>query len=419
MRNTPRYILSLLCASLPLTNLACKKRSFGDVKLVGGGRAGAEKYPSLTRIKINGKTHCTAGKIGETMFITAAHCVTQAGFRQGVYYGQRISDAFSPGATLTLEDIKGTATVATVVATFPHPSFHWTFRNIDNWGSDVALFSVKEKTPQLAVAEVEFERLPTAQQVTIGGFGCQGGSLTDEGTEHEIRIDEQQKIIDRSALLKQGSKEVQDTSYGRLSNEARKWSDEAFFATGSSVIAKTGQSALCPGDSGGPAFIKTETGAKIIGINSGMGLNDELANDKGIPAYSLHTRLNLGGIYGIGEWIKSLQAQKSAQTNIIAQGQISISAESNGAGIEISVPPQSISSVRVNTIPLLQNSPPAQLESMVFRGNKSGEIQFKNAGETWQAATPLRESGVMQLNFSTQNKTDLVVLLSSSGLPEN
>ena len=273
MRNTSKMKLSLLCASVFLSHLACKNRNFGEVKLIGGSRAGAENYPALTRIKINGKTHCTAGKVGENLFITAAHCVTQAGFRQGVYFGQMISDAFAPGAVLTLQDIKGISTQATVVATHPHPAFHWTFRNIDNWGADVALFSVKEKTPQLAIAQIEFSKMPNGQQITIGGFGCQEGSLTDEGSEHEVRIDEQQRIIDRSALLKQGSKELQDTTYGRLSNEARLWADEAFLATGSALIAKTGSSALCPGDSGGPAFVKTSSGAKIIGINSGDGKN--------------------------------------------------------------------------------------------------------------------------------------------------
>jgi hypothetical protein len=102
MRNTSKMKLSLLCASVSLSHLACKNRNFGEVKLIGGSRAGAENYPALTRIKINGKTHCNAGKVGENLFITAAHCVTQAGFRQGVYYGQKISDAFAPGAVLTL-----------------------------------------------------------------------------------------------------------------------------------------------------------------------------------------------------------------------------------------------------------------------------------------------------------------------------
>ena len=87
MRKTQLQKMTLLCASFPLTLLACKTRSFGGVKLIHGSRQGAENYPALTRIKIDGKTHCTAGKVGEQLFITAAHCVTQAGFRQGVYYG--------------------------------------------------------------------------------------------------------------------------------------------------------------------------------------------------------------------------------------------------------------------------------------------------------------------------------------------
>ena len=414
MRNTSKMKLSLLCASVSLSHLACKNRNFGEVKLIGGSRSGAENYPALTRIKINGKTHCTAGKVGENLFITAAHCVTQAGFRQGVYYGQKISDAFAPGAVLTLQDIKGHSTQATVVATHPHPAFHWAFRNIDNWGADVALFSVKEKTPQLAIAQVEFSKMPNGQQITIGGFGCQEGSLTDEGSENEIRIDEQQKIIDRSALLKQGSKELQDTTYGRLSNDARLWADEAFLATGSALIAKTGSSALCPGDSGGPAFVKTPSGAKIIGINSGMGLNDELANDKGIPAYSLHTRLNSGGLYAVGDWIQTIQTQAMAKTAILAQGQVNVSPESATAGIEVTVAPQSISTLQVRAVPLYQSSSTARVEEIIFRGSSGSEIKFTRTGDSWQAGQPLRERGLLQFTFSAQNKTDLVLLITSS-----
>jgi hypothetical protein len=103
-----------------------------------------------------------------------------------------------------------------------------------------------------------------------------------------------------------------------------------------------------------------------------------------------------------------------AKTAILAQGQVNVSPESATAGIEVTVAPQSISTLQVKAVPLYQSSSTARVEEIIFRGSSGSEIKFTRTGDSWQAGQPLRERGLLQFTFSAQNKTDLVVLITSS-----
>lgn len=240
--------------------------------LIGGRLAKKSELKSAVYINNN----CTATKIGDQFFLTAAHCVYD-------YQNGLIRDAYFIGSHLTIQTHYGVDKVLTIVKSFPHYSFvSWVEEKLKQKrpthnaaleSYDIALIKVEESTPSIPVADISSDKIKTNKSVFIGGYGCENGKWKRPETPN-LKI----------AVTKTVDQVKYDYS-GRNLNQAFYYN---FYTKGLLLDFKT--ASLCPGDSGGGVFLN----GKVIGVNSQYIFKDR----SGISLVNLHTRLD-----DIQDWI--------------------------------------------------------------------------------------------------------------------
>lgn len=174
---------------------------------------------------------CTATKLGEHHFLTAAHCVDSAVVGDRLHVTNQIDGNFnSPDAYTWL--------------TFDGITIHPTWDGaVASDGADVAIFDVKEATPNIPAFEQEqFDTrvFPDGEWARSIGYGCD-----DTGSN-----DGQKQWADFQAYSRSSLHDSEEGEYRR------------------SIVSFTPPVRVCPGDSGGP-LIQTRGGHwRIVGVNS-------------------------------------------------------------------------------------------------------------------------------------------------------
>ena len=239
-------------------------------KLIGGRLATSEEFKST--VYIGG--FCTASKIGPYTFLTAAHCMVSAATPTST-----VRDTFKKGAQISVATHYGPIASLTVDEAFPHETYTAEMNRRIAAGEataggafkayDIGLFTVVEATPDIPVAEVDYQRVETDELVTIGGYGCEDSIFSGSGQR-------KYKIATAKVVA---AEEITQDSYGRDIK------DVDFFNFYSAGLKRDARAAsICPGDSGGPAY--RDSSKAVVGVNSQYVFSDT----SGVSLVNTHTR---------------------------------------------------------------------------------------------------------------------------------
>jgi len=257
-------------------------------KLIGGvEETSKDAFPSTIMIRGN----CTASKVGQKLFLTAAHCMVNFASGNATY-------PFQMGGMIQVRThynkVWKSLTIDKVFISSPYvkemkrriaesdgASFEAGF-----YASDVGLFRVKENTPNISKGIVSFEPILDNEQVVIVGYGCEK-SLND--------------IFDysKSRFKTQRVKTIgEDNIYHQFQDESVYVYSVNFITEG--IKKNLNSASLCPGDSGGPVYYKNSKGENVIvGVNSFYTFVD----GSGISLTNLHTRFDN---IEIESWLKGV-----------------------------------------------------------------------------------------------------------------
>ncbi|MBP9707586.1 MAG: trypsin-like serine protease [Oligoflexales bacterium] len=223
-----------------IETVACSSsKQSAHVKMAGGQVATANQFPSVVYFP-----ECTATKISERVFLTAAHCVVDQyslmlsskvtpGHRLRIYYGVQLRSARH--FDLTIQKV------------LIHPSYLEAInlaKQKDNPPAelkrsravDLSLIFIKEQTPEITVAELTPNFIGDDYQKTTVGYGCEMTLSSDR-----IIVSGRHEEVDLSRRLKYA--EMSKTSHDET---------EIIFHEKRLDDPEVG---LCFGDSGGGVFI--------------------------------------------------------------------------------------------------------------------------------------------------------------------
>jgi V8-like Glu-specific endopeptidase len=184
---------------------------------------------------VNGKTlshyladGCSATKVGNFKFITAAHCVMS--FIQ-IY----------PGERHVLRSSRGDLQI-TIKSFDSHPNFQrysekdYTFT--ENFDYDIAVVTINQSTPRVPIAKVAYGTPSIGQDIYVGGYG--------KNSSGEGRLTMDIRKVDR----------VENNTFSFKSHIRGKF-----------------RSALTNGDSGGGVYINYNGQQYVIGVNSSLSID--------------------------------------------------------------------------------------------------------------------------------------------------
>lgn len=290
-------ILDLLRVRVPFVVLLC----FASAPLwalIGGQPDSTALYPSVVSLRIDSTHRCTATKIGERSYLTAAHCVIDipagtlaAPFQSGGniavsnspeprvdsdYRALRVESTWLPDAFKNAFDrlhAYQTARIADFRSRYSGDDLTgriarvYAESNIAPRFPDVAIVVVADATPTIPASAVDLRPLTRETDVVLVGYGCE-----------------------RTADLANRAKPVRRT-WGR-SQVIR--ADQVNFYTYAADLRPNAPS-TCPGDSGGPV-LKDGVVAGVNGTVYGL-------SRRGIARSNMSA--NLGALAGWSAWARS------------------------------------------------------------------------------------------------------------------
>lgn len=261
-----------------------------DSDLIGGSNANNDKIPATVGISASGRNSCTAARVGERQLLTAAHCVLNLSTLAPRY------DATHP-VTVTLPN--GVAATYAVVEARIHPA--WMEKCAETLCSvaavtakldapDIAVLELADPVAGAAIVPVERRPLEAGEEVTIVGFGCtKGVHVADDRPAREL-LSASQKVVAPANAVHEGS-----------FVEAE---DEPVFS--GNYVLTGGQAGLCPGDSGGPLYVRRDGMLAVAGVNANYTLRPDDVDAVGVPVTNWHTRLDTGSRHRVDGWLTEI-----------------------------------------------------------------------------------------------------------------
>lgn len=246
--------------------------------VIGGEEAPPDEFPATVQIRIDPVDpyedvgYCTATKIGEYHFLTAAHC---------------LADVSAASLTITATSARRSllfrSKTLRIDSIALHPSYE-TYCHLDcedgrepayyqQQAADAAIVIVRSATPEIPVATVQTSSIPVGTIAIVTGYGCH--SRNEDGMRHDLQMANAQ-IIQRSTpyLVTAG------LLYDR---------------------AASARASLCLGDSGGPLYVRDASDEYVVvGVNSYV-VYDTTADVASVKNY--HALLDDSSDYRVGSWI--------------------------------------------------------------------------------------------------------------------
>ncbi len=255
-------------------------------KLVGGAPVAQGKY----RATVWMNQDCSATKVGENVFLTAAHCVERE-------TSGELAEEYGSGSSIELrwqneqnQPVQGTFTI---IETLIHESWgaQGTIQRTHAGMADIALVRVDGDTPGIPRAQVEVGEVLPGHKVVKVGYGCQERTFDGNGnaieTGHGLLKTEEGWTVraEESAppgfQFKDGFEPIRE-SYLITSGAGR----------------YSGFASICTGDSGGPLYLGGLNELRVVGVNS-----DYTYSNSAYTWADWHTRTSLSSRHGIGFWL--------------------------------------------------------------------------------------------------------------------
>lgn len=280
--------------------------------LIGGHPAAPDHFRSTVGIG----DACTAAKVGDRLFLTAAHCVAVPRPLRGM----PVPDDFPPNDGVRADYLPGEPllinwgldaddpdqAVFTIVETSIHPSW-WDCPLCQDpilaqgGAADIALIEIAQNTPQIPEASVELGTIQPTTQVIKVGWGCEERTNIDPSTLELGRY----KTEDASVIP---VSEIQpDSSRPPMTDEQVARVDASYVITAGRAQDEDAAS-LCLGDSGGPLYLPDNSDPRIVGVNSDYTFraSDDPDDLGGVSWTDWHTRTSLGSLHDVGQWLIDL-----------------------------------------------------------------------------------------------------------------
>jgi hypothetical protein len=280
-----------------------------DQELVGGEPARADEFPST--VGIGGD--CSAAKVGDRRFLTAAHCVAvprpwrvpvenfppNGGVQERYLPGQPLSMHWGRDASDPNDEARGTFTVVktSIHATWWRCAACAAPHRHDEGAADIAVIEIAEATPQIPKARVELDTIALDAHVIKGGYGCEDRIVPGrDGTIGRYKradawIIPVSEIRRFDTLITDAETATIDASYLITAGHAQ---DEKY-------------ASLCPGDSGGPLYLPDTSDPRVVGVNSDYTFPIPGPDDPGGVSWTdWHTRTSLDSLHGVGQWLIDL-----------------------------------------------------------------------------------------------------------------
>ncbi len=264
-----------------------------------GGRQSAP-YHFRSTVAIGGE--CTAAKVGPKLFLTAAHCVAEPrpdrrditpdfppndGIKAKYLPGQSILLNWGLNAT---DAEKGPVTI---VRTSIHPSW-WACIPcaepiMEPGAADIAVIEIAQSTPQIPMAVVDLNPVPVGQQVAKVGWGCEQPQATT------------------TELGRYKTADAWVVPPDHIHKPNWEYTSELIQQLAASYLITEGQgrnelrASLCPGDSGGPLYLPSNTERRIVGVNASF--NHDGAQSE-VPSWTdWHTKTANNAPFGVARWL--------------------------------------------------------------------------------------------------------------------
>lgn len=268
MRGSVFILLLAFASCKPVVNLKSQNisRSPDSAQIMNGSLVTSENAPFNSVVGLFDSEFeftCTGTLIAPSTILTAAHCVENRG--QGLYvvFSRQLIDTVK-----NTQDLKNSSFIRKVTDAVVHPSYKKEHSPDEEFGwSDLAIVHFEGQLPaNYAVIKMDKDQPKVKEMVLLSGFGVSDVQIRGFNGMHVPNLNE--LIANGEAVCMDDKKTT--CAMVSMSGDGPLRSTLAPVASleGFEFVNDETKTGTCSGDSGGPAFRKTDVGYVLSGVTS-------------------------------------------------------------------------------------------------------------------------------------------------------